>query len=299
MIIMKIMGGLGNQLFTYAVGYSLAKRLNVDMILDKQIYDTSYTLRTCQLDEFNVVYGKSLMSITLGRNKVMIKIYSRLHDLKLYHLLKAVKIDEKEQFKIQELPTDSKLNYHLRGYWQNYRYFDKYRHDLVQQFTVKKILNPELKKLINEVGTKQPIAMHIRRGDYKTFKGGKCLSLTYYHEAIRKMKSLVGDERDILVFTDDTDFCKEAFNGVRGILYVSDMLALTDVEEFNLMTQCSHFIIANSSFSWWAAYLCEMPDKVVIAPVVDMWGPDFYLPEWIKLNSTIEGGASIEGSACN
>lgn len=132
------------------------------------------------------------------------------------------------------------------------------------------------------------VALHVRRTDYATYKGGKLLCLKYYLQAISILKQKRGKDMQILVFSDDVEFCKKNLPSDLNLKYVSDMTKLSDIEEFYLMSKCRDFIMANSSFSWWASYLGNAPDKIVIAPVVDQWKKDFYLPEWISIPTHLE-----------
>lgn len=286
MIIVKIMGGLGNQLFTYAFAYALAKERNTQVILDKQIYQTNYLLRKCNLDSFTIRYSKELIPFSLGHRKLANKIYNRLHDFYLKIMYHPEIICEEEQFGIQHIEINQK-NLYLKGYWQNYRYFHQYRNDLINEFSLK---NPSdhIKFIADKASKEMPIAMHVRRGDYKTFKGGKCLSMSYYRDALAYLKKECGYKNPIWIFTDDVDFCRKIFGEEKNIFYIAQIEGISDEEEFYIMTKCTHYIIANSTFSWWAAYLSEAKEKKVVAPVVDMWNKDFYLPNWKTIKAEIE-----------
>lgn len=285
MIIIKIMGGLGNQLFTYAFGYSQSKKNSTNLCLDLMIYHTTYTLRNFMLDDFNIDFTSRLLKKGFGRGKT-IKVYKFLHNAKL-KILNAKDIDEKEEFAKQEF-EEKKGNIYYRGYWQNYRYFDEYRQDIIRQFSLKKP-SEKLKILFDRALKEKPIALHIRRTDYKNFKGGKCLSINYYKESIKMMKKRYSDNVPIWIFTDDLTFCNESFKDEKNIVYVSEEFALSDIEEFVLMSKCTGFVIANSTFSWWAAYLASNnTDQYVIAPVVDFWKKDFYLDEWTTIEASLE-----------
>lgn len=291
MIIVKVMGGLGNQLFTYAIAYALSKQQKSSVILDKQIYHTSYSLRKCQLDSFTISFTKELIPFSFGHNRASKKIYNTFHDAYLKARYKPLVVSEKEEFEQQDIRVGDD-NLYLKGYWQNYRYFHQYRKDLIREFQLKAV-SEDAKRLIDRAAQEKPIAMHIRRGDYKTFKGGKCLSMDYYKQALAYLREEIKTDSPIWIFTDDVEFCKSQFTDT-SISYVSLMARLTDIEEFWVMTKCKHFVIANSSFSWWAAYLSESNGKKVAAPIVDMWKESFYLPEWKKIKTEIGMENNIE-----
>lgn len=286
MIIVKVIGGFGNQLFTYAVAFALAKKFSVDLILDEQIYHTFYSLRQCELGTLKIDYNKKLINNSFGYNKVSKKFYNFTHDFILNIRYRAQIIKEEKEFACQDFVFNGNHNLYINGYWQNYRYFDHVRNDLVRQF-IPISIDSSLKVLIELAILDKPIAMHIRRGDYKHFKGGKCLSINYYKKAIAYYRQL-DSSAPIWIFTDDVEFCKSELFGIDNLYYVAEKAKLSDLEEFHLMTHCASFIIANSSFSWWAAYLSTSHNKLVIAPIVDMWSRDFFLPDWHTIVTEIE-----------
>lgn len=295
MIIVQIRGGLGNQFFTYALAYALSRKANMPIMLDKQLYQTFYKCRDFELEQFNIDTQRILMSRSLGNNKLSFKIYNWIHDFKLKFIYKASVIEEKCQFEFQNISVESGKNYYLsEGYWQNYKYFDKYREEIQELFTLKNqsTLREKIEK--NQILTDNTVAVHVRRGDYKTFQGGKCLAVDYYKQAFRCITEKLGDNLKFLVFTDDVEFCRENLGFLKNAVYFSDVMQVSDVEEFAIMSMCRHFIIANSTFSWWAAYLSRQKNKVIIAPVVDFWTKDFYLPEWVTLNTNLEQDACSE-----
>lgn len=289
MILVRIMGGLGNQFFTYATGYALARKNNQDLMLDEVIYQTYYALRECKLHEFSIDYPTSLLSFSLGHGKVGKKLFNLYHDWVLKRRFNPVTIQEQEQFTQNAFDIEPNKNYYLIGYWQHHGYFDNYRDDLRKQFAPKHVSNA-CKALIDQALDTKPVVMHVRRGDYVTFKGGKCLSTAYYLEALRIVREKRGEQVPIWVFTDDVAYCKSAFPQ-DCITYVSQQAlkaGLSDTQEFWVMCHGADYILANSSFSWWAAYLNTNKDATVLAPVVDMWKEDFYLPTWTKIAAALE-----------
>lgn len=284
MIIVKVKGGLGNQLFCYASAYGIAKENKQELVLDKYIYDTNYFLRNYMLDKFNTITNKTLLKYKPSQNKIKQIMYKATRKILIKNIYKAKLIKEKEEFVYQSIKYNSS-NLYLDGYWQSYLYFDKYRNEIINKFTPEVDLNLKCPKLLERIENQKSVAIHIRRGDYITFNGGKCLDMEYYNKAI---KELDGSSVEFYVFTDDIEFCKKNFSNMKNIKFIGEEAELTDLEEFALMSKCKHFIIANSSFSWWAAYLSVNNDKIVIAPVVDMWKEEFYLPEWIKIKTNLE-----------
>ena len=182
-----------------------------------------------------------------------------------------------------------KNNTYISGYWQSEKYFVEYREDLLKLLTPKKKRSKSVNQLYNEMQKCDSIALHVRRGDYVGI--GCQLNMAYYDQAISMMKSKYPGEKLILyVFSDDVDFCKHYFSEkqyfatkdiqLRYPQYESDNYTLDDVF---LMSHCKHMIMANSSYSWWAAWLNQYKEKTVICPELGMWKGDFYPDDWIKI----------------
>ena len=285
MVIIKLMGGLGNQFFTYSFAYAKAKELNTNMIIDKQIYHTHYLLRKCEITLFDIDYEESVIKRSFGHGLLQRKIYNLLHAFLLRFKYKVIVISE-DNYNCDDI-TDCNKNYFFSGYWQNYRYFENYKSDLRRQFRLKHERD-ELQGLIKIAQEEKIIALHVRRGDYVTFKGGKCLNPQYYYKAIEIVRGINGIKSSIWVFTDDVEYAKNTFGGIENIQYVDELGELSDVEQFQLMRNCNSFIIGNSTFSWWAAYLADSDNKIVVAPEVDMWKRDFYPSEWTVIDAILE-----------
>jgi len=286
MIIIQIRGGLGNQLFTYAFAYSLARKYNKRLIIDRNIYDTSYVLRKYMLDYFPNITNPFLIKCSPGRNRMFLVVYKLIRKFKIDYLYQATCIKEEKEFELQNIKV-CEGNIHLDGYWQNYRYFNEYRDEIKKMFSCSVKILEGFEVYINVIKNQSSVAIHIRRGDYVTFNGGECLSTDYYADAMKYCEDIISNVH-FYVFTDDVQYCKTLFQNSKNVTFISDMLKTIDIQEFFLMTICSHFIIANSSFSWWAAYLGEKKDSIVIAPIVDLWTESFYLDSWIRLNATVE-----------
>ena len=182
-----------------------------------------------------------------------------------------------------------KNNTYISGYWQSEKYFVEYREDLLKLLTPKKKRSKSVNQLYNEMQKCDSIALHVRRGDYVGI--GCQLNMAYYDQAISMMKSKYPGEKLILyVFSDDVDFCKHYFSEkqysatkdiqLRYPQYESDNYTLDDLF---LMSHCKHMIMANSSYSWWAAWLNQYKQKTVICPELGMWKGDFYPDDWIKI----------------
>ena len=271
MIYAELLGGVGNISFIVASTYALALDNN-----DK------------------AVFSLKLSSITHRRNEewwfqtFFRKINRRNHKVKMIY--------KEPDF------TFKKISYYpdmgLKGYFQSSKYFDHRRNEIVELFTDYKndIINSLQLKLDLLPGKK--ISLHIRRADYINLQHThNVLPIKYYENAVLTIKKkLDKDYKNFtyLIFSDDIEWCKTQnfLKNLSNVHFVEDSDPLTkgpvEIFQLYLMSMCEHNIIANSSFSWWGAYLNTSPQKIVIAP--SKWfnsgGPqnwqDIYCKNWIK-----------------
>lgn len=269
MVISNILGGLGNQMFQYAVGRALAHRRGDELKLDISEFE-SYTLRQFELDVFNV--------------KAAIASPSEIERLKYQKPALALRIlsyifrkdsaygrhyyrEKFYQFDPDVLTLQGDV--YLFGYWQTEKYFSDYEQGLRQEFTLKTPLSRESEYFKNQIlAEEHAVALHIRRGDYVTNATtnsyhGLC-SLEYYKEAVTYIEQHVTSPH-FFIFSDDLAWAKEHLDFIGEVTFV-ELSDAPDHEEMYLMSQCHHNIIANSSFSWWGAWLNENRKKIVIAP---------------------------------
>lgn len=265
MIVVNLKGGLGNQMFQYAFGRALAIKNNDVFKLDTSSLDQAKQIgniyRPFSLELFNIEKDIATSSdITVCKkpksllSKIVTRIQSTLHG------------DQSNLFKPEYLNQTGNL--YLDGYFQSPRYFENIRTVLLDEFTLTSPLLEFGAKILEQIQSSQSIAIHIRRGDYQSNpivkkQFGLC-SKDYYLKAIGRIQSEIKDSR-FFVFSDDITWVKNNLNLPEGSVYVSNP-ELKDAEELSLMSACQHNIIANSSFSWWAAWLNQNPNKIVIAP---------------------------------
>lgn len=274
MIITKISGGFGNQLFMYACGYAAAQRLDTGLILDTSFMDTD-NLRSYELDKLNIKYDKHFSTewLKLYPLKVLYRKIIRGTILSHYTMFK-----EKKTYHFDPEYLNIKNNTYLYGYWQTEKYFKNCRKDLLQMFTPRYELSSGCKEYINKANCCNSVAVHVRRGDY--VKIGICLDKSYYFHAFeyleQRMKNIT-----YFVFSDDMEYAHKMFkNAQREIVYVQYTPANPTLDDFFIMKTCKHIIMANSSFSWWAAWLNNNPDKQVLYPKTNWAETDFYPKEW-------------------
>ncbi len=269
MVIVKIFGGLGNQLFQYSMGRAVGLKNGVDIKLDITDLEIS-KLRKYELSNFCI-------NGVLATRKDIIRIkYSRLSILKricLANLKKRPRYGKsfipEENFHYAPQVLENKNNAYLSGYWQSYKYFENYWDRISPEFIPKNSLCNAALTYKNEISSCNAVSLHIRRGDYITNDNankfhGLC-SIDYYKAAIKVIKD------DVLkpyffIFSDDLDWAIENFSFLKDSTFVKLPKETADYEEMFLMSYCKHNIIANSTFSWWGAWLNRNTKKIVIAP---------------------------------
>ncbi len=258
MIIIKIIGGLGNQMFQYALGRALSIKNNVEFKMDLSGFE-SYKLHDYSLKHFNITENiatfKEIKSI---KNKKLLQLFyrhsSQIIEKYFYYDSAILKVIDKV---------------YLDGYWQSEKYFNDISEVIRKDFTVKHQQAGRNKEIAELIEDSNSVSLHIRRGDYVSNKitntvHGLC-NLDYYNRAIIYIAEKFSNLH-FFVFSDDPIWTKKYISVKENITYVDHNKADKNYEDLRLMSQCKHHIIANSSFSWWGAWLNQNPDKIVIAP---------------------------------
>ncbi|MBI3703022.1 MAG: alpha-1,2-fucosyltransferase [Rhizobiales bacterium] len=183
-----------------------------------------------------------------------------------------------------------KGNIYLRGFWQSWKYFSDIRSVLLREFSMTSPPNPANTSTMKRIEESCSVCIHVRRADYWTDPYvnsifGVCPA-EYYGEGIRLLKERLS-QPTFFVFSDDLDWARENIKPDAPCVFVDCNKDKPGVHDMRLMTRCKHFIIANSSYSWWGAWLSAAPDKIVIAP--EKWFKnnrsvsDLMPDDWIKL----------------
>ncbi len=296
MIIVCLKGGLGNQLFQYAFARNLAHIHNTVLKLDisgfGQSSERQYALAQFNIQE-NFATPQEIKSLTDPKQTAIGKwFYSLFHN----HPKRA-----KNHIRVKSPHFDPKLlklpdNVYLDGYFQSEKYFINIADIIKDEFRVKNELNGKNKDIAEIMQNAQSVSIHIRRGDYiADFKAsqthGTC-GLDYYHRSIEKLSSKI-NQPYFFVFSDDIDWCRNNLKVKYPINYVDHNQPDKAYEDLRLMSFCRHHIIANSSFSWWGAWLAPNKDKIVFAP--EKWfarddiNTEGTIPDnWIKISKKVE-----------
>ncbi len=287
------MGGLGNQLFQYATGRALSNRLNVPLkfdtrfLLDRSPRD-NFTYRDFELVHFNIK-GEvaSKIDIKSYTNKsLMNRLIKKFYEVNSVVHFKERSLNFNLQFK--ELPPHT----YLEGYWQTEKYFYNIRKILLEDLSFKDAPQGKNLSLLRRISKQESVAVHIRRGDFVSNVAanefhGSC-NVQYYERAIGIISESTTNPV-FYFFSDDIAWAKSNFGyKYPNSVFISHNTGENSFEDLRLMVGCQHNIIANSSFSWWGAWLNNNPAKIVIAP--NQWlskpGIDFsdIVPaNWLKI----------------
>ena len=272
MIAINLTGGLGNQLFQYALGRYLAIRQNAELVIDDSFYvdvPAGVTPRRYELDKFT-----AQLRVVTDTERRYLKRYTNRY---LRYLQKYIPLPGRFEY-VRE-PLDQLLlevrHYYgdllLDGYWQSEEYFagaeDMIRKDLTPKFD----LSEQDECVKREMQNTTSVSLHVRRGDYVTDAHtnawhGVC-GLDYYQDAMRLVESQI-ETPHYFVFSDDMEWVKSNLKIDHPCTYVAHNDETTAVNDLMLMSSCQHHVIANSSFSWWGAWLNPSQEKLVVRPKV-------------------------------
>ena len=286
MIIINLRGGLGNQLFQYALGRKLAIVNDVTLKIDIGRLEVSKNSvsqpRSFLLEEFNIK-AELASQEEIFSLKYQFTI-TRLADWFKFNILRQRNLVFNQEI-IRVRP-----DVYLDGFWQSPRYFSDIRQYLLSELIPKNIEIMRAHSLYRLLEKTNSVSIHIRRGDYISNEKvkrrfGPC-SLSYYINSIQKIMELINNPI-FLIFSDDVSWVKENLPRLGQYHYVNDFMK-DDIEQFWLMSCCKHNIISNSTYSWWAAWLNVNKNKVVISPTPWFnhisYDSALVLPEWIKLS---------------
>jgi hypothetical protein len=290
MIIVKLIGGLGNQMFQYATARSLADRHGVALKLDISGFE-QYTLRHYELDSFNI-RAEIANKYDMDAFKVNMKQSPTLQCLKRFFPWFTPGIVFREtMFCYDEHLLSIKPPVYLDGYWQTERYFYHNSEALRRDFALREQSDEKNAEMLTRIEAMNAVSLHVRRGDYvnnpRTNDFHGTCALEYYHDAVSIITERV-EYPHIYIFSDDREWVKNHLVLKCPSTFVDINSEKQGVLDMMLMYHCKHHIIANSSFSWWGAWLNPSPDKIVVAPkswfrTAEHDVRDLVPPAWIRL----------------
>jgi len=258
-IVIRIEGGLRNQLFQYATGCALAERLGCGIALDLRDLKCNFALKHYQIRA--VIAEPELLELLPNwrpsrRRRITFRLFSRFFT---YPVFWSRSFAYDKRFEQIARPV------YLVGYWQTEKYFARHRTRLLEELQLVTPL-PTKTPLFEMIYKTNSVALHIRRGDYVTNPivarfHGQC-DISYYQNAVQKLHNRYSDI-EVFVFSDEPDWAR---NNLRLHVPTHYIAGNPDYIDFELMRACQHHIIANSSFSWWGAWLCVSNNQIVYAP---------------------------------
>jgi hypothetical protein len=293
MIIVNLKGGLGNQMFQYAMGRKLSLANKVDLKLDKTGYDRGH-FRSYGLGIFNIKENFASEE-EIRKIKYPYGLLSKAWRGFVAKILRQHHTSwEPNSIKKIEKKISQNKDVYLDGYWQSYKYFENIKDILSKDFSLKIPLEETHPELLSKIASTNSVAVSFRRTDYLLPQNLKTIgicSAKYYNQAVELMAAKI-DDPIFFVISDDLDWVKDSINFKNcPVVYVSEMRkdnSINYFQEMMIMSKCKHGIIANSSFSWLPTWLNPNKEKIIIAP--DIWftnnsikTDDIIPPAWIKL----------------
>ena len=292
MIISNVIGGLGNQMFQYAAGRALSLRTN-----------QAFAINTLEFNHYNLHNGYELHRVF--DLQVPIASKSDLTDVigwpaattleyrlpsRLTKILSGAQYYGEESFGYSRKFLHLEGSKYLHGYWQSEKYFKDYADSIRKDFLFKERMTLGNEKIYDQIKNSCSVSCHIRRGDYvNNLKAnqihGTC-SVEYYRNAIRWIKESLNNPR-FFIFSDDQDWVVRNLAFPANSIFINGNSGINSFRDMQLMSLCQHHIIANSSFSWWGAWLNSSESKLVVAPrkwfAADIDDIDLIPVEWTRL----------------
>ena len=294
MIVVQITGGLGNQMFQYAAGRALSLKKNTDLILNIQHFDDIAEKKDLINRDFELgIFG---LDKKVRKNPFINYLKTNSNFLKRIYYLIRKKLINFSFFYEGNLEHKNEFHFlgksvYLQGYFQSEKYFKDYRKELLSDFNFPEDINSENKRLLNLINKNSSVSIHIRRGDYINNKLTNSvhgvLPKSYFEDAVKIILSKVSNPY-FFIFSDDPEWVKNNFKLEVPFEIISHNQGNQSYIDMYLMSCCDHNIVANSSFSWWGAWLNKNPEKIVIGTKNWFIDPekqrnDIMCESWIKI----------------
>ena len=271
MVISNILGGVGNQMFQYAAARSLSLTNNSELLVDLRGF-SDYSLHNGY--ELNRVFNIDVKKANDKDVRQLLKWRASDSIMKVlrrpyFSFLRGREFIVEPHFNYWPEILNAPSDCYLHGYWQSELYFKSFEDIIRSDFSFRNTLDEKNLKLADEIKKVFSVSLHIRRGDYvsdkKTRKIMNTCSISYYLRAIEYISKLV-DSPVFYIFSDDIEWVKKELLINFPCVYIEHNQKSNSYKDMQLMSLCKHNIIANSSFSWWGAWLNANTDKYVIAP---------------------------------
>lgn len=264
-VIVKFNGGLGNQMFQWAYGRSLASKLNENLLFDMSFFNKNYS-RPFQLEK---VFGLKPEPVKNLKDKIKLELIWKFRKHLDNKNFLGINFYSEPCFEFCEEMLNVKPNAYIEGFFQTEKYFKNIEPTILKDFTFKCEQDENNKAIAKKILSTNSVSLHVRRGDYVQKKRYQDMfatcSLNYYRKAVEYISQQYPDIV-LFVFSDDIKWVKENLNLPYEMVYVDFNTGEKSFEDMHLMSLCKHNIAANSSFSWWGAKLNANKDKIVIFP---------------------------------
>lgn len=255
------MAGLGNQMLQYALGRHLSIQYNTPLWLDISWFDSYKDVqnpREFRLDCFRTHFRK----VDLSHFTWKLRYTDRF---KFLNPFKLKNISDRDLTGLENGVLDAGNNVLLEGFFQNYRYFESIRELLVKEFTPVEKMNAANANCLEHIKATNSVSVHFRRGDYALTNYHGMLDTSYYDDAIKLIAQKTGKMK-LFIFSDDPEWVLQNMNFTHPFELINFNKDKYNYFDMELMKHCRHNIIANSTFSWWPAWLNENPGKIIVAP---------------------------------
>lgn len=287
MILLEMTGGLGNQMFQYAL-YRRFLSLGKEVYLDTSYYRSGQVLREFELEQLGLPM-EIMPDSEVGRYRGFgyhPSLAERL-SYKIKGAQLAIYEDSLDHYQSEIFEID---NVYLRGYWQSEQYFREVSDTIRELYTLHPVLGDAKHADLDLIRStdKTPVSLHVRLGDYLESQNthvyaGICTE-TYYHNSIEYIREHVENPL-FVVFSDNMEQASAMIQG-EDVYYIHPEDGGTSFVDMYLMSQCQHHIIANSTYSWWGAWLTEQKNTIVVAP--ERWfahieNPDVVCDRWTRV----------------
>ena len=283
MVIIRIQGGLGNQMFQYAL-YRKLQFLQRKVKVDTSWYlsNTVEAQRLLELKSFPI----NLHECSRWEKWLKYNTFTRAIE-KRFRTIKILYKEKNSGFYLPEILRSKHV--FLDGYWQSEKYFYDIREILLKDFTFPISVTDKEETILERIQKTNSVSIQIRRGDYLNHmdKYGNICTKEYYYKAIQYMEKKQ-DSLMFYIFSDDMDWAKKILDSYKNVYFVELGNETDCIHDMKLMASCKHNIIANSSFSWWASWLNQNPEKIIIAPCKWQNGntcQDIWCSDWIRVSA--------------
>lgn len=292
MIITQVIGGLGNQMFQYAAGRAVSLKNGTTLALDISGFESyelhqGFELQRVFKTPFQIASKEDVRRTLSWQFPSMIR---RIISRKSFAGFCSQRFVVEPHFQYWAGINDSPMDCYLSGYWQSEKYFDDVASQIRDDFTFKSPLEGINVDLSEQIRSVNAVSLHVRRGDYvnnpkTTATHGLC-SIDYYMSAIRYVAERV-ETPCFFIFSDDISWVKDNLKINFPCQYVAHNLGSESYNDMRLMSLCKHHIIANSSFSWWGAWLNSSAEKIVVTPkrwfAIEKDAFDLIPKNWVRL----------------